>query len=137
MYIGQNCLVQWDNPDDKKSYVWHDAIIKSIHRTNKTVTVIWKEGKEKGYETENIPMKWILPLDDCRKDISDLHAKVDKMVLCLNTMVDKLNTLNSYFLSAESLDTTMEEVRNSLSSVDFSSDVCDVFAVKNKSEYRL
>lgn len=99
MRKGQNCLVKWQINNDPSTYMWHEAVIKSVD--GETITVIWKEGQWKGHETDRLPLDWILVRDDIssvREDVMEVKKLVrdikDHRQYITNTFFSKLDGIN-------------------------------------------
>ena len=120
MRVGQSCLVRWQS-EDSQTYMWYEAVIKSIEQHS--VTVIWKDGNFKGYETDRIPFKWILSMDSHTERSHDIQSQI---LSRLNDIVSKMDILTDKFISQQYFHddhATMESLSNSLeglSSLEFS-----------------
>ena len=73
MHIGQNCKVRWQTQQDSDTFIWHNAMIKSIE--GDTITVIWENGQWEGHESDRIPLDWVIVRDNIKtvkRDIDDV-----------------------------------------------------------------
>ena len=135
MRVGQSCLVRWQS-EDSQTYMWYEAVIKSIEQHS--VTVIWKDGNFKGYETDRIPFKWILLLDSHTEQSHDIQSQI---LSRLNDIVSKMDTLSDKFISQQYFHdnlATMKSLSNSLeglSSLEFSASNERDFHDPNKKYY--
>lgn len=94
MFIGQNCLVRWQQSEDKQTYVWYEATIKSIEKHS--ATVIWMDGSFKGYETDRIPLDWVIARGDITSVAPDEYMKqiINGQKKTMRMISEKLDTLN-------------------------------------------
>ena len=84
MHIGQICKVRWQTQQGSDTFMWHNAMIKSIE--GDTITVIWEKGQWEGCESDRIPLDWVIVQGDItsvKRDIDDVknlvlhHIKID------------------------------------------------------------
>lgn len=111
MHIGQNCKVRWQTQQDSDTFIWHNAMIKSIE--GDTITVIWENGQWEGHESDRIPLDWVIVRDNIKtvkRDIDDVKQMLINHMD--NSTADRNKLLNILRGQNEILMQTLQKSNN-------------------------
>tara|TARA_Y100000817_G_scaffold198933_1_gene155691 strand:+ start:255 stop:794 length:540 start_codon:yes stop_codon:yes gene_type:complete len=100
MHIGQNCKVRWQTEQESDTFMWHNAMIKSIE--GDTITVIWEKGQWEGCESDRIPLDWVIVRDDItsvREDVAEVKERVSILSKEMKEVVEKREPFFNVFLT--------------------------------------